>query len=86
MSDATDTAQPRDRGLDDNATAAVARGEDTESSDVGFVVRFGPGAPLFDMRGLQVDLRDLLGCDVDVVPGDAEIYHRDNLLRDAIDL
>ena len=65
---------------------SVARGEDTESSDVDFIVRFGPGASLLDVAGLAVELKDLLGCDVDVVPADSEIYFRDSMLRDAIDL
>ncbi|HWE97876.1 MAG TPA: nucleotidyltransferase family protein [Tepidisphaeraceae bacterium] len=46
---------------------SVARGDTTESSDLDLVVRFEPGRSLFDQGGLLMDLRDLLGIDVDVV-------------------
>jgi predicted nucleotidyltransferase len=45
----------------------VARGDATESSDLDLLVRFEPGRSLFDHGGLLMDLRDLLGVDVDVV-------------------
>jgi predicted nucleotidyltransferase len=46
---------------------SVARGDTTESSDLDLVVRFEPGRSLLDQGGLLMDLRDLLGIDVDVV-------------------
>jgi hypothetical protein len=46
---------------------SVARGDATETSDVDFLVRFEPGRSLFDQGGLLMDLRELLGVDVDVV-------------------
>jgi len=46
---------------------SVARGETHETSDVDFVVRFEPGRSLFDRGGLLMDLRQLLGVNVDVV-------------------
>ena len=46
---------------------SVARGEADERSDVDFLVEFDPGRSLFDHAGLLVDLRELLGCEVDVV-------------------
>jgi predicted nucleotidyltransferase len=46
---------------------SVARGDATESSDLDLLVRFEPGRSLFDHGGLLMDLRDLLGVDVDVV-------------------
>ena len=46
---------------------SVARGEDAEGSDVDFLVRFEPGRSLLDQGGLLMDLRDLLGVEVDVV-------------------
>lgn len=46
---------------------SIARGDSTESSDIDFVVRFEPGRSLLDQGGLLMDLRDLLGTDVDVV-------------------
>lgn len=46
---------------------SVARGDATESSDVDFLVDMEPGRSLFDMGGLLMDLRELLGRDVDLV-------------------
>jgi len=46
---------------------SVARGEADESSDIDFLVELEPGRTLFDLGGLLMDLRDLLGRDVDVV-------------------
>ncbi|MBI5369271.1 MAG: nucleotidyltransferase family protein [Planctomycetes bacterium] len=46
---------------------SVARGEADAESDVDFLVEMEPGRSLFDMGGLQTDLSDLLGRQVDVV-------------------
>jgi uncharacterized protein len=46
---------------------SIARGDATETSDVDFLVRFEPGRSLFDQGGLLMDLRQLLGVNVDVV-------------------
>ena len=46
---------------------SVARGEARSDSDVDFLVDMEPGRTLFDMGGLLMDLRDLLGLQVDVV-------------------
>jgi predicted nucleotidyltransferase len=46
---------------------SVARGEARPDSDVDFLVDMEPGRTLFDMGGLLMDLRDLLGLQVDVV-------------------
>ena len=46
---------------------SVARGEARPDSDVDFLVNMEPGRTLFDMGGLLMDLRDLLGVNVDVV-------------------
>ena len=46
---------------------SVARGEDNGDSDVDFLVDLDPGRNLMDLGGLLMDLRDLLGRDVDVV-------------------
>jgi predicted nucleotidyltransferase len=45
----------------------VARGDSGEGSDVDFLVRFEPGRSLFDQGGLLMELRQLLGVNVDVV-------------------
>ena len=46
---------------------SVARGEARPDSDVDFLVDMEPGRSLLDMGGLLMDLRDALGCKVDVV-------------------
>ncbi|HZR93725.1 MAG TPA: nucleotidyltransferase family protein [Gaiellaceae bacterium] len=46
---------------------SVARGEADEASDVDFLVDLDASRSLFDLGRLLADLRDLLGCEVDVV-------------------
>ena len=46
---------------------SVARGDATESSDIDFLVDLESSRGLFDLGGLLMDLRDLLGHDVDAV-------------------
>ena len=46
---------------------SVARGDATDDSDVDFLVRFEPGRSLLDQGGLLMDLRELLGVNVDVI-------------------
>ena len=46
---------------------SVARGEADETSDIDFLVELEPGRTLFDLGGLSMDLRALLGREVDVV-------------------
>ncbi len=46
---------------------SVARGDALESSDLDLLVRLEPDRSLFDLGGLLMDLRDLLGIKVDVV-------------------
>ena len=54
------TANPRVFG-------SVARGEDTDASDIDILVDTLPGTTLLDLGGLQYDLEKLLGRRVDVV-------------------
>ncbi len=46
---------------------SVARGTSTEASDVDFLVEMEKGATLFDRAALTLELRSILGRDVDVV-------------------
>ena len=46
---------------------SVARGEARPDSDVDFLVDMEPGRTLLDLGGLLMELRDLLGLEVDVV-------------------
>jgi hypothetical protein len=50
---------------------SVARGDNTAASDVDLVVRLEPGRTLLDQGGLLMDLRDLLGMEVDVIDEEA---------------
>jgi len=50
---------------------SAARGEDTPSSDIDFLVTMEPGRSLLDKAGLLTDLRELLGREVDVVDDDS---------------
>ena len=62
---------------------SVARGDD---SDYDFIARFTEGASLFDLAGLQLDLTELLGHDVDVISvGGLKDKYR-SMLDDAITL
>jgi predicted nucleotidyltransferase len=46
---------------------SVARGEADAESDIDFLIDLEPGRSLFDLGGLLMDLRALLGCRIDVV-------------------
>jgi hypothetical protein len=46
---------------------SVARGDDREDSDIDMLVDLESGRSLLDLGGLLMDLRELLGCRVDVV-------------------
>lgn len=64
---------------------SVARGEAGPNSDVDVIVRFEKGRSLLDQAGLQLDLAELLGCNVDVVSeGAVKAGHR--ILQDAVAL
>ena len=46
---------------------SVSRGEETETSDVDFLIDLEDGRSLLDVGGLVMDLQELLGKKVDVV-------------------
>jgi predicted nucleotidyltransferase len=66
---------------------SVARGEATESSDIDFLVDLESGRGLFDLGGLLMDLRELLGHDVDVAT-EASLRPRvaQQVMADAVEL
>ncbi len=49
---------------------SVARGQAGSSSDVDFLVKMEEGSSLLDLSALTLDLRELLGREVDVVSED----------------
>ena len=64
---------------------SVARGEDTEGSDIDFLVDTDSGTTLFDIGGLHEDLEELLGVPVDIIPsgGRMHAHMRMTIERDA---
>ena len=71
------TANPRIFG-------SVLHGTDKDGSDLDLLVDALPGATLFDLSGLQLELEDLLGVHVDLLtPGDLPRKFRDNVLAEA---
>lgn len=66
---------------------SVARGEETDDSDIDLLVDLDSGVGLVGLVGLGRELTELLGADVDVVPGDAlKPGLRDRVLAEAIPL
>ena len=66
---------------------SVARGDNTDTSDLDLLVTPGPGCSLFDLGGLLEDLQDLFGCRVDLVTEDGlKPRLREQILREAVPL
>lgn len=66
---------------------SVARGEDTATSDIDLLVDLDEGASLLDLAGLGLDLEEMLGTRVDVVPASGlKPRIRDEVLSEAIPL
>jgi len=71
------TANPRIFG-------SVLHGTDRDDSDLDLLVDALPGATLFDLGDLQVELEDLLGVPVDLLtPGDLPPKFRARVLAEA---
>ena len=63
---------------------SVLHGRDAEGSDLDLLVDPLPGTTLFDLGGLQIELEDLLGIQVDLLtPGDLPKKFRDQVLAEA---
>jgi hypothetical protein len=66
---------------------SVARGEDDETSDVDLLVDLDEGVGLVSLAGLQRELAELLGVNVDVVPSASlKAAIRDEVMAEAIEL
>ncbi|MGD0627439.1 MAG: nucleotidyltransferase family protein [Thermodesulfobacteriota bacterium] len=64
---------------------SVARGEGDEKGDIDFLVEMEAGRSLLDMGGLLMDLRQLLGREVDIVTEQGlKKRIRDRVLRQAV--
>jgi hypothetical protein len=66
---------------------SVARGEATPDSNLDLLVEMEPGRSLLDLSRLLLDLQDLSGCEVDVIPDDSlHWYIRARVLQEAVPL
>lgn len=66
---------------------SAARGEADEASDLDFLVEMEPGRSLLDLGGLLMDLRELLGREVDVITERGlKPRIRERVLREAVAL
>lgn len=66
---------------------SVARGEDTDASDIDLLVDLAPGTGLLALAQLRRELTGLLGRPVDVVPADSvKPRYQDEILREAVPL
>ena len=63
---------------------SVARGEQTESSDIDFLVEFEPSSSLLDLIHLEESLGALLGTAVDVVSAGALLARDEEIRRTAV--
>jgi len=65
---------------------SVALGEQTESSDIDFVVEFEPSSSLLDLSHLEEALGALLGAAVDVVSAGVLLARDEEIPRTAVTL
>jgi predicted nucleotidyltransferase len=66
---------------------SVARGEESENSDIDFLVRTMPNCGLLKIGGFYVGLEDLLHCKVDIVnEKSVSPYLKDSILESATPL
>lgn len=74
----------RFRAANPRVFGSVVRGEDKDGSDLDLLVDTLPGATLFDLGGLQVELEELLGVPVDLLTsGDLPPKFREQVLAEA---
>ena len=77
-------AVDRFRTTNPRVFGSVLHGTDQDGSDLDLLVDALPGATLFDLGGLQEELKLLLGVDVDVLtPGDLPMKFRAKVLAEA---
>jgi predicted nucleotidyltransferase len=74
----------RHRSNNPRVFGSVLRGTDTESSDLDLLIDPLPGATLFDLGAIQIELEESLGVSVDVLtPKDLPQHFRDQVLGEA---
>lgn len=75
----------RHRAENPRVFGSVLHGTDQDGSDLDLLVDALPGATLFDLGGLQVELEDLLGVPVDLLtPADLPQKLRERVLAEAL--
>lgn len=63
---------------------SALHGTDKDGSDLDLLVDALPGATMFDLGGLQVELEDLLGVPVDLLtPAELPLKYRSRVLAEA---
>jgi predicted nucleotidyltransferase len=74
----------RFRAANPRVFGSVLHGTDRDGSDIDLLVDVLPGATLFDLGGLQVEMEDLLGLKVDLLtPADLPPKFREQVLAEA---
>lgn len=74
----------RFRATNPRVFGSVVHGTDHDGSDLDLLVDALPGATLFDLGGLQVELEELLGIRVELLtPGDLPPKFREKVLAEA---
>jgi predicted nucleotidyltransferase len=74
----------RHRATNPRVFGSSLDGNDQDGSDLDLLVDALPGATLFDLGGLQVELEEILGVPVDLLtPGDLPKRIRDRVLEEA---
>jgi len=81
---AIDALVKRHHGVSVSVFGSIARGEETGSSDIDFLVTFKKGSSLFDVLHLQEDLETLLGRKVDVLSAGGLKNRDDHILSEAV--
>jgi predicted nucleotidyltransferase len=70
----------RHHGRNVSLFGSVARGDETPTSDIDFLIEFEPGSSLFDLLHISEELEALLGIPVDVV-STGGLKERDHHIR-----
>ena len=77
-------AATRFRAANLRVFGSVLHGNDLDGSDLDLLVDALPGATLFDLGGLQIELEEILGVSVDLLtPEDIPLKFRDQVLAEA---
>ncbi len=77
-------APVRFRATNPRVFGSVLHGTDQDGSDLDLLVDPLPGATLFDLGGLQIELEELLGVGIDLLtPGDLPPRFRDQVLAES---